>query len=151
MYNFLRILRASTKYRWTILGILTTSMLVALLWGANIGALFPVIKVTVQRKPLQVWLDEKIANTNNEIDQLHRKIASLDAQLANINDIPRAPEVRQQHTLAVYDLHAQQKALRTSQLIRPFLEYLPRDPFRTVMVVVLALVVGTAVKGFLIF
>jgi len=58
MQNFLRILRSSTKYRWTIAGILTSSILVAFLWGANIGALFPVIKIAVKNKPLQVWLDE---------------------------------------------------------------------------------------------
>lgn len=151
MHNFLRILRSSTKYHWTILGILTTSMLVALLWGANIGALFPVIQVALHRKPLQVWMDDKITDTNHKIDQLQRKIASLDAELANINDIRRAQEVGRRHNLAVHDLKTQNSALRTSQFIRPWLEYLPRDPFRTVMVVVLALVVGTAVKGFFIF
>lgn len=45
MNNFCRVLRLALRNRFTAAGIFLCSLLVALLWGANIGTIYPVVEV----------------------------------------------------------------------------------------------------------
>ena len=36
------------------------ALIVAALWGANLGVVFPVVKVLIQEKNLHVWIDSEI-------------------------------------------------------------------------------------------
>ncbi len=52
-------------------GTAITALLVALLWGFNIGALYPVIEVVSGGQSLQKWIDDEIADTQRHIADLH--------------------------------------------------------------------------------
>ena len=45
--NYFRAVRLSLKYRWNIVGILVSSFMVAVLWGANIGSVYPFMRVVL--------------------------------------------------------------------------------------------------------
>ena len=53
MKNFGRARVMALRHRLLIFGILATSTVVALFWGANIGAVYPVIEIVFQKKSLQ--------------------------------------------------------------------------------------------------
>ena len=138
MQNFVRVMRPALKYRWTIVGIFGSSLMVAMLWGLNIGALFPVLKVGFEEKPLQVWVSEQIASAE-------QKVGDYQAQLAQ--DASSPSERRRIER----DLKSEQDAAFFYSVLRPLADRMPRDSFATICVIVGALVVGTALKGFFIF
>ena len=43
-------------------------MMVALFWGANIGAVYPFVEVVFQGKTLHNWVDEQIETVQSEIN-----------------------------------------------------------------------------------
>ena len=112
MHNFLRILRSSSRHRWTIIGIFASSTMVAFLWGANIGALFPIIKVAIKGESLQFWLKNATADSQTKIDDLQRELATLEVELAAIGDERGRRENRSRQSTAQHDLKAERRALR---------------------------------------
>ena len=136
MQNFLHILRPTLKYRWTLSGIFLSSLFVGVMWGLNIGALFPVLKVAFQSKSLQVWVAE-------EISKAEAKIVACESELALVAEAER-------HNLE-FDIRSQRSAIEFYSRIAPLTRWLPQDPFNTIVVIVLALVAGTALKGIFLF
>ena len=66
MKNFSRALRESLCYWKSIVLATLCSLIVAALWGGNIGALFPVIQVTLGEESLQHWMAAKIAESERD-------------------------------------------------------------------------------------
>ena len=67
MKNFRRVLWIALRYRWTVAGTFFFSILVAILWGGNISALYPVIQVAFQGRSLQAWIGEEIEKSKEVI------------------------------------------------------------------------------------
>ena len=61
MKNFLRAVKLGMRYRFTLLGAVVCSLIVALFWGFNIGTIYPVVEVVFQGKAMPDWIDEEIA------------------------------------------------------------------------------------------
>lgn len=139
MHSFLRLLRSAFRYRWTMLGIFGSSVLVALLWGLNIGALFPVLKVALNDQPYQDWVTE-------QIDEAHAKVSEMQETL---RALPR--DAARERRRLENDIETEGEAARFYERIAIGANYLPRDPFLTIVSLVLLLVCGTAVKGIFIF
>ena len=69
MKNFGRALREALKNRWTFAASIGCALAVAVLWGGNIGALFPFIEVVFKGQSLHEWVDsgiEKAEHTATE-------------------------------------------------------------------------------------
>lgn len=146
MNNFTRALRDALYYWKSILLATFCSLVVAVLWGANIGALFPVIQVTLSETSLQEWLESEIGDTEQQIEALTVKIESLRRESAASHENGRRGlESR------IAQLKSERKnlatSLRTSRRAHPWVELLfPRDPFFTVVVVIIMVILGTLVK-----
>lgn len=151
MKNFSRVLRIALQFRWTVAGTFGFSLLVAILWGGNIGALYPVIQVAFQGSSLQTWIDEEVDKSRDSIANYEETIDKTQKQLehAKPEDVP-VLEHRLRDT--EFDLMAEQKVLATQERVQPWIHrLLPNDPFGTVVAIVVCLVVATAVKGLFIF
>ena len=146
MHSFLSILRPTLRLYWTIVGIFISSVLVGLLWGLNIGALSPVIKISLEKDSLQTWVAK-------EITAAEGKIADLAARIRVLEDAGDQPNSQHRADLrrATYDLNAERRALQYYGYLAPVLEYLPRDQFKTIALIVAALLCGTVFKGIFIF
>ena len=143
MKNFSRALRSALQYRWTVAGAFLFSCLVAVLWGGNIGALYPVVQVAFQGRSLQQWTDEEIAISQQRVVEHERQIATLRAQ--------KLPDQRQIEGLE-FDLLVERRTLTTRRRFKPWIDrYLPTDPFQTVALVVAVLIGTTALKGVFVF
>ena len=130
MAGFLRVVRLSLRYRWTIVVSLTSSLLVGLFWGLNITTLYPVMEVVFRGESLHSTLDGQIEKLDSEVGALRIEAAaagdgSVDSRLA-----------------------ATQRALDLAHWVKPHLDrWLPDDPFRTLVFVFGAAMIGTVIKG----
>lgn len=148
MTNFSRALHIALRYKMTLVGLLLSSIMVAVLWGANLGTIYPIVGVVLKQRSLHEWVDESITQSTERADAAETKIADFERQLAELKNgsgderkLKRA--LRRQRT----ELSIEQKALANSQKIKPWIvKYLPRDPFPTLGIVVGLLMVGTLLK-----
>jgi ATP-binding cassette subfamily B protein/subfamily B ATP-binding cassette protein MsbA len=199
MTNFLRALRLALRYRWTFGWAVISAGIVAVLWGANIGTVYPFVEVVFQDQNLAEWADREIASTKHTIGQLEQELvwlrqyasrppalarglikndllivsqaaeqakanrsegrAELRAQVRQLEALSKASDADLAGDLAsaersqIVRLAAEEKALALRQWLQPYLaRYSPASPFHTLVLVVLALVVGTIIKdSFLVF
>lgn len=83
MPNFFRAVRLSLKYRWNILGILATSLLVAALWGANIGAVYPFMQVILNGGSIRQMLHDQAEKVETAVAVTDQKAAVSPANPAS--------------------------------------------------------------------
>ena len=76
MKNFVRVVRLALPYRLTIVGTVLSALAVAVLWGGNIGAVYPFIKVVFEGKSLQQWVDAELVKTRNTAAELSRPLGN---------------------------------------------------------------------------
>jgi ATP-binding cassette subfamily B protein/subfamily B ATP-binding cassette protein MsbA len=146
MDNFLRAVRLALRHRSMLLAVFVTSLAVGGLWGANIGAVYPFVEVVFQRKSLASWTDEKVSQSHQRMDGLRARIKRDKAELPRLA-APRRGEVEDEIESNEQQLAAEQKALDRFNRIRPLLlKYLPESPFETMVWIVCALLLGTALK-----
>ncbi len=136
MHNFFRLLRPALKFRWTLAGILLTSILVGLMWGLNIGALYPVLKIAFQEKSIEEWVQQEISKSEQNVVDLS---AELNAAVPNEQrGIERGIE-------------NEEAAVRFYSYLLPLARLMPSDPFKAIVCIVMLLVLGTAIKGVFVF
>ena len=61
MNHFGRALKLAFRHRWNVVGCLLTSLAVAVLWGGNLTAVWPVVDVIMNDSSLPEWVDQQIA------------------------------------------------------------------------------------------
>jgi ATP-binding cassette subfamily B protein/subfamily B ATP-binding cassette protein MsbA len=145
MMNFGRALRMTLRYRGTVAATFLLSTLIAVFWGGNIGALYPVIQIAFQDQSLQAWLDDEIGESQQAIRTMQQQIAQFPRAAAD-------PSTSAERKRLEFRIQAEKRALATRQTIKPWVDrLLPHDPFRTVAVIVAALVVATAIKGTFVY
>lgn len=159
MNSFWRVLRLSLARRGILAGILVVSTLVAVLWGANIGVIYPVIEVLVDGKSMHHWIDRKIDTAQAKIAELDEKLTAYDAAQAAVSapsagpSAGDAPAVKPTHEELLLDARRQAEinALASYRWMQPLiLKYLPDTPFQTLLLIVGLLLVGTIVKDFML-
>jgi len=146
MKNFLRVVRAALQYRLTFLAALACSVLVAFLWGGNITAVYPIVQVAFHGKSMQQWADEEIDKAEIEAQRLEVSIKDLRQQAENAPP-PVKRKLQRQIQSQRDRLRAEQRALAIVGWVKPFIyDYLPTDPFQTVVIVVMVVMLATIVK-----
>ena len=146
MNSFLRAIRMVFRYPLTLGAAISCSLLVAVLWGGNIGALYPILEITFDGRSLQQWVRVEIEKGQRRSAELRATIDELETQAENLPQTQRASANRE---VAKYESQwrAEQKSLVFKHRIKPWIDrYLPQDPFSTVAVIVLLLLLATAVK-----
>src|SRR5688572_24416476 len=78
MNHFGRALKMAFRHRWNVLGCLLTSLAVAVLWGGNLTAVWPVVDVIMNDSSLPEWVDQQIARSEREVENSKHWLAELD-------------------------------------------------------------------------
>jgi subfamily B ATP-binding cassette protein MsbA len=142
MKNFGRALADAFGF-WPLLLIATVcSVGHGAIWGINIGALFPVVEVTIAGDSLQGWIQD-------EIDEGEQLIAKLEKDVEEIQNglRPELADAALEIEILQTRIQAEQAGLLVSQRMKPYIDrYLPSSPMRTVVYVMVALVVLTLIK-----
>ena len=151
MKNFARVLALALRYRLTLAGLFSCSLLVALFWGGNIGGVYPIVEVAIRGKPLQTWVADEIAQAEAKSAELRGQIEQLERTLAERGGAA-ADGLRRELDFLQRRLQAEQTALATAHRLQPYIvRYLPSDPFHTIVWIVVVLMAATAAKDFFIF
>lgn len=111
------------------------SLGIAFLWGSNIGALYPVVEMTLDGQSIQSWLEEGVASSERDVAQLDAEIASLPE-----NDGKSRARLEQKRAYAQWLVAWRQWSVGTADAL------LPRDPFSTICAIMGILIVSTMVK-----
>jgi ATP-binding cassette subfamily B protein/subfamily B ATP-binding cassette protein MsbA len=139
MKNFWTAIKDSLHHSPAILLATLCSVGIAFLWGSNIGALYPVIDMTLHGESMQSWLEKKVDVQRAVISDLDLRIIALQAD----GDAAQAKSVMQEAKNAAWYLGWQEWALRLEN------RYLPKDPFQTICCIMGLLIASTLVKHLL--
>jgi ATP-binding cassette subfamily B protein/subfamily B ATP-binding cassette protein MsbA len=152
MHYFIRALREAAK-SWPLLAAaLLCSTGVAALWGANIAALFPIIEVTLKGDSLQSWNERRVEEAHTRVAAARATMADLEARLAaGIADEQERTRARNQLDSLSLASRGDEAIALSGEKLAPWIDsLLPRDPFKTVLLVVAFVVISTFVKHVLL-
>jgi ATP-binding cassette subfamily B protein/subfamily B ATP-binding cassette protein MsbA len=147
MKNFARVIAISFRHRFTVAASLICSLAVAVLWGGNITAIYPVVDVIMNNKSIPQYLDEQRQLAAKRIDALEPEIAAHTEQLAAAADAKRP---RLNRELAALEEELARKRLEMSRYEKwnPVAHrWLPTTAFQTLVWVCIGLLIGTLLKS----
>jgi ATP-binding cassette subfamily B protein/subfamily B ATP-binding cassette protein MsbA len=138
MKHLLKAVPLAWKYKYSLIFSIVCSAMVAVLWGANITAVYPFVEVVFQGQTLHDWIDEQVESVETEI-----------ARVADARRPPPGPRAAARRAGAAAPVPpALQRRLHTLQSAQRWIErFAPRDPFLTLVALVAFLLVGTLVKS----
>ena len=157
MRNFLRTLKYSWPYRFRLAASVGCALGVAALWSLNLSAIYPVLTILTTGKNLHQWVDEEIDSYQLQFDSPKRKhdLDQYKAKLLTIQqnaDYHDRENAERKATLEVARLEGEISyygnwVYRYQLLKNRVVRHLPADPFDTFIWIMVAVVVGVAVKG----
>lgn len=146
MSNFGRVLRQTLQYRVTFVASIFCALGVAVLWGGNIGAVFPFVEIAFKGESLHSWVDREIQKAETTRADFAARAKQCQTKLASA---PPDQQGALQRDLANAQtrIAAEERALELYRFARPYIyRYLPADPFHTLVLIVVAILVGTVLK-----
>ncbi|QDT05955.1 Putative multidrug export ATP-binding/permease protein [Rubripirellula lacrimiformis] len=146
MKNFGRVLKIASRRRWSLLGILITSLIIAVLWGTNIGAIYPLVEVVFEGQSFPEYTEKTITETDQRVADLDSRIAALQDQVADATDDEKSRLQVELETAQVKRTAATDGIYYLRKLQPTIDKYAPDSAYATLLVVMGFLVVGTALK-----
>jgi subfamily B ATP-binding cassette protein MsbA len=148
MKNFRRTLRLALQYRLTFGASLVCALMVAVLWGGNITAVYPIVEIALQRRSLHEWSNTRVVAAEQKAAQIEQFIAETDRQIAAAvaNEAAHLKVKKRDAEARLADAQTeikQDRWLRDNVVV----PYLPEDPFQTLVLVVGLILLGTVVKS----
>lgn len=146
MGQFGRAIAIALHYRAILAGVVICSLVVAFLWGANIGTVYPFVEITFRGESLHDWVDEQIEKNKSAQAELNEQIAALRAALPQAgNDARRQSE--QEIEFLRTRLLAEEQTRAWLDWGQPLIHgYLPNGPYETLLCIVAVLFVGSMIK-----
>jgi len=147
MRNFARAIQLALRYKWILVAAMGCSLAVAVLWGGNIGAVYPFMQVVLKGHSLRDWIDEEIETSNDQIANIEAELARLVERRDAASTDAEVDRLGQDIHVNEGQLETERQSLARSVWLQPYIHaYLPPGPFQTLIFVVVALVIGTIVK-----
>ncbi len=147
MKDLFRALRSTLKYKFTIVGIVVSSFFIAVLWGVNIGAVYPFVEVAFQSKSMHDWADESIEKSEKSCREIQNEIKDLESQQDAAKTVHAKQAIQAEIGFQNGRLDAERRWLSTVRSVEPWIKaYLPDSAFLTLVYIVGWLLIGTTIK-----
>lgn len=147
MRPFARVLRQVLERPWTLVACLASSLIVAILWGLNISAVYPMVEVVFDGKGAAPFVQEQAVEKRLAAVESAKLAEDLTEQLENETDPQTIAELTWDATAAHQAAETYRKSADVLEWFSPIaVKYLPQTPFGTLVYVVVFLVVATIVK-----
>jgi ATP-binding cassette, subfamily B, bacterial MsbA len=164
MKSFFRVIRFCWPYRYRLAFSVVCAFMVALFWGANFTAIYPILKILGKddgnQNNLQSWIDDQIRVKEKEIDELDQRHKQLEAEIDRVEQLDLTEKQRDRQ-LAPLHLHQYRTndalssahwKLQFYQTLRVYIyKFCPTDGFQTLAWILGAVVIGITIKGFFDF
>ncbi|MCC9609592.1 ABC transporter ATP-binding protein/permease [Blastopirellula sp. JC732] len=126
-------------FKWSIIISVLSSLMVGVLWGANVGAVYPFAEVIFKGDNLHQWIARETEACETGIREGEAKIAAMKAENASSGEIYSQEQA----------VEGWRNRLKSVEKTRPWIEkYAPTSPFNTLLGIVAFLLIGTALKCF---
>ena len=146
MKHFLRVIKLSLVNKWTIALLMANSLLIGVLWGGSITAVYPFVEVVFSGNTIETWLAAEIKKSGESIASLNVECAEIRQQ---IEDEGRTSKLNNLLADRTKRLTAEEKANQLYSSIQPYVAgRVPKTPFGTLVLVMGLLIVMTIIKGF---
>ncbi len=127
---------------------------VAMLWGASLTTIYPVLQVVLENKTAVTWAEAEIVRCNERTIENQTTLTTLEAKIAaegaNFDPAGRASDLYQTG-FCQEQIENERKAREWYQSTIPtFQKYAPETPFGTLAWAIAFLMVITAIKGVLL-
>ena len=147
MKPFLRAIKQSLKFKWSIAGAFLCSFLIAIIWSASITTVFPIVKIVLEDETAITWVDKSLKTGQANLESLEAEVADLKADFAQTND----PVISNRIELKQDRIRAETKSLEWFGEVQPYVaKYAPESPFQTLCYALGWLLVVTCIKGVLL-
>lgn len=147
-YLLLAIRHCISHYRWSIVGSVICSLMVGVLWGANIGAVYPFAEIIFDGQSLHQWAERETVNCQEQIARLRKNIDGYDKEIAETEDPAMRAEINRRLRRDDSAMNGWEDKLANIEKSQPWIDaYAPNSPFNTLLLLVGFLMVGTLVKG----
>ena len=146
MNHFLRALKEAWRHWFVLATALVFSLFAAVLWGANIAAMFPIIETTLYGKSVPEGNQQRLKDAEKRITEHKAEIVRLK------QEIPQAtPEEQSKKQREIDWLKSQiwgaERTAESARYFQPMLDkYLPAKPFPTVLLIVCIIAISTVLK-----
>ena len=146
MNNFGRALRLTLAHRWTLVGSIASALMVAVLWGGNITAIYPAVEIVLKGRSATDWAQWQIEYAETARAKFEARAAELEEELANAPPEEHA-RIQSEIQTAEDRVEAEIKGKARYEAMLPYLKkYLPNDHFPTLVLIIAAFLVGTFIK-----
>lgn len=150
MKYFARALQQAWRHWPALVLAILCSLGVAMLWGANIAAIFPIIETTLHGESLQSWNQKRLTIAQQSLTDREEKIRSLSQKLSSTTAATEKRELAFQLDMLEAQQQIDQASIYSAQRLAPYIaRFMPGKPFPTVVLIVCLVAFATAVKQFL--
>lgn len=146
MKDFLRVLRIASRQRLALVGCVFTSLVIALLWGMNIGALYPLVEVVFKGDSLPSYLEQRIATSEAKVAEKDQAIDQIRLAIVEAKPDDRPP-LEMNLRYAKLERDAIATSVDWMKWFQPTVNrYAPLKPYSTLLAIVGFLMLGTLLK-----
>ncbi|MFO0865569.1 MAG: ABC transporter ATP-binding protein [Gemmataceae bacterium] len=157
MKNFVRALRFAWPYRYRLGFSIVCAFLAAAVWGLNISAIYPFLKLLGNNSNLQEWANNSIAEQERLLEPLEAEHARIQAEEAALKDLAAGPERDTKHRKLTERLARVESKMNSArwhqylyQVAKRYIDaYLPTDQFKALVFVLVAVFCGVLVRSLL--
>ena len=137
------------KYRFSLLASFVCSLMVALLWSANLGAVYPFVEVVLTGHSLHDWVEQEADKSEKLIADREQTIADLELRLEQVpTGDPAIADLKRQVSSAEYDVEIQHARSKGREALVPWIKkYAPETPFATLAWLMGLMFFGTVARG----
>ena len=151
MKAFFKAVLLSLRYKWSIVGAVICSTLIAFLMVASISTVFPVVKVVLEGHTAHSWVDEELEASTKELGLIETEIQKLQLEAEQASDEKAQGLLRNKIALQRSRLEGEQKHLTRYENLKPFIaRYAPSTPFNTLVLAMVWLLITSILKGILL-
>lgn len=157
MHNFWRALKLTFKHKWNIVGVIVSSVLLALCWGGNIATVYPLVQVSFQGDTIRGWLEKEIADQDERVQKLsaeRQKLLGIDDSLnvseKEVEDLVEKLSTAERNRCSTIKNQIEDtlKLQKRYLLIKPYVDrWTPDSPFLTVVLLMIFVLGATFVKS----
>ncbi len=137
------------KYRWSLAGSFVCCICVAVLWGANLGAVYPFVEIVLHDKSLHQWVDDRSEQSITAIAELEKEIAKIKFSAQDgLQSAPSAAVTQRTLERLASDIRTEQRRFDWNQHLKPYItRYAPKSAFKTLVWLIAFMILGTMLRG----
>ena len=144
MQNLKRALGFALVYRWTLLSSFICSLIVAVLWGANLGAVYPFVQIVLKNKTFHEWADDQILESERIQVEKQAQIDELQQLAVSERPVDYSLSVSRLKS----DVETEQSRIGVTKRLQPWItSYAPSTPYMTLVCLMALMFGGTILRG----